>query len=151
MPDFDAIAASLAARYAPGVTTPPAPGGLTDIRLATADIPNAAPRMLPAVLVYFDRAALQGGNQTRVGLTTWRVQFLLRRQGIDLARDQAPLRKWATVLADRLKPSTGAVALGGTITRAAVTSITIGSIRFGAKVYSGLELIVEARTDEAWS
>lgn len=128
MPDFDAIAVALAARYAPGVSTPAAPAGLQDIRKSTADIPNAAPRC-PAVLVFTDRGSLEGGNQTRIGVSTFRVQFLLR-QGVDLARDESQLRRWLTVLVDRLKVS---VTLGGIVARCAVTAWTLGRIRLDRK------------------
>lgn len=146
MPDYDAIAIALAARYAGGVTTPAKPAGLTDVRVATANLPNAAPRC-PAVLVFTDRGTLDGGNQTRIGLTTFRVQFLLR-QGVDLARDEAQLRQWLTVLVDRLKPAF--VTLGGIVSRCAVTSWTLGGVRAYGKVFSGIELVVVVRTDEAW-
>ena len=147
MPDYDAIAVALAARYAGGVTTPPKPAGLTDIRTSTADIPNTAPRG-PCVLVFTDRGTLAGGNQTRIGLATYRVQFLLR-EGVDLARDESQLRRWLGVLVNRLAPAF--CTLGGLVSRCEVAGWTLGAIRFAGKLYSGIELVVNARTDEAWS
>lgn len=149
MPDFDAIAQALADRFDPGVTTPAAPAGLTDIRSSTADLPNAAPRC-PAVLVFTDRGEFPGdggGHQTRIGVTTFRVQFLLR-QGVDLARDESQLRRWLTVLVDRLKVS---VTLGGLVSRCAIIGWTLGIIRYAGKAFSGIELTVMAVTSEAWA
>jgi len=147
MPDFDAIATALAARFAGGVATPAAPAGLTDVREATANLPNEL-GPLPAVLVFTDHGELgRVGNQTRIGVATFRVRFYLAL-GVDLARDEVQLRQWATVLVDRLKVAT---TLSGTVTRAAVMSWQIGAMRFGGQEFSGIELVVAAVTSEPWA
>lgn len=147
MPDFDAIATALAARYAGGVATPAAPAGEVDVRSSTANLPNHI-GPLPAVLVFTDRGELgRVGNQTRIGTSTFRVRFYLNL-GVDLARDEVRLRKWATVLVDRLKVATS---LSGTVVRAAVESWQIGTMVYNGERYSGIELVVVAVTSEAWA
>jgi hypothetical protein len=148
MPDLDAIAVALAARFAPGIATPPAPGGLTDIREATANLPNAL-GMLPAVLVFTERGSFpEQRSGTRLGLVTFRVRFYLAG-GVDLARDEVQLRQWTTVLVDRLKPAF--VTLGGLVARIVVTDWSIGALRYVDDWYSGIELVCVASTSEAWS
>lgn len=144
--DLDAIAVAIAHRFDPGVTTPPAPVGLDDIRESTADLPNAL-GPLPAVLVFTERGTLKQGGQTRIGVSTYRIRFYLA-EGIDLARDEVQLRKWATVLIRRFLVAT---TLAGAVDRIGVTSWTIGAMHYADTEYSGIELIADAVTSEAWA
>jgi hypothetical protein len=149
MPDFDAVAIAIAHRFDPGVATPPAPAGEQDIREATANLPDAL-GPLPAVLVFTESGAFAGsggGGQTRIGVHTFRARLYLEL-GTDLARDEVRLRKWATVLVDRLKAS---VELGGVVKRAAVVEWSMGSMTYELDEYSGVEVVIEATTSEAWA
>jgi hypothetical protein len=149
--DFYAVAIALAHRFDPGVTTPAAPAGEQDIREATANLPDAL-GPLPAVLVFTESGVFSGhggGGQLRLGAHTFRVRFYLEL-GVDLARDEVRLRKWASVLVDRLKVS---VELGGVVKRSAVVAWSMGAMTYGAtpNEYSGVELVVEAITSESWA
>jgi hypothetical protein len=146
MPDFDAISVALAARYAAAQVTPPA--GLTNIRYASANVPNQTPN-LPAVLVFPTEGELDHIQNTgsRLGLARFRVLFYYAATG-DALRDSVALRKWTTVLIDQLKIS---VQLGGIVALASCTAWKIGILQYMGKDYSGVELTVEITTTEPWA
>ena len=144
MPDFDAIADALAARFAPAQVT--APTGYLTIRVATAKTPNHLPP-LPCVLVFPDAGTFRTGNGTRIGDATFLVRFYYSQIG-DLARDVAACRAWLTVLADQLKVS---VQLGGTVTTARVDTWKIGQMSYAGLDYSGIEFGVTIVTTEGWA
>lgn len=146
-PDFDAIADALAARFAGGVVTPAAPGGETDVRLASAE-PGNDMGPLPCVFVWTESGTfpVQGG-QTRIGVTRLRVRFYLD-EASDEGRVEARLKAWLTVLVQRLKVATS---LGGTVDRAKIAEWRMGRIPFGGKAYDGIELIVDVTHNESWA
>lgn len=144
--DFDLLASTIAARYAPGVVTPPAT--YPNIRRSTANPPNRV-TMLPLVIVYTDGGTFRVGGGEKRGAHRFIVRFLYQ-QSTDLEREQTALRTWATVLVDQLK---GAVQLGGAVpTLALVRNIEwrIRLIPYRSKVYAGIELTCDAVTTEGW-
>jgi hypothetical protein len=144
VPDFDAIADALAARFAPGQLT--APTGYLTIRVATAKTPNQLPP-LPCVLVFPDAGTFETGNGTRIGHHTFLVRFYYSQIG-DFARDVEACRDWLTVLADQLRAS---VQLSGTVTRASLDSWKIGQFGYGGNEYSGIEFGIGIVTTEGWA
>lgn len=144
MPDFDAIAAAVALRYAAAQVTPPA--GFTNVRLATADLPNAL-TALPAVLVFPDQGSFETGNGTRTGTHDFLVRFYLGAPK-SLARDMVKLRKWLTVLVGQ---HLAGMQLGGLVVRVVINRWKIGMMTYGVVEYSGIELGVRVITSEPWS
>lgn len=149
-PDYNAIADALAGRFVTGVTSPPAPAGEIDIRTSTADVPNAmGPR--PAVFVFGPESGtfpreLQGG-QKREGNSRFRVRFYLDL-AVDDARVDDLLRRWLTVLVQRLKLAT---TLGGTVDWASIVGWSLGNVPFGPEEYPGIELLVDVAHTEPWA
>lgn len=144
MADFDAIGTALAARFAPAQVTPP--GGFTNVRASTADIPNQL-SALPSVVCFLDEGEFRTGNGTREGISTWAVRFYYAAT-TDLTRDAAALRKWLSVLVDQLKLS---VQLGGAVDRATVDGWKIGILTYAGMTYSGIELQVRIVKTEGWA
>lgn len=145
MPDFDAISTALAGRFAPAQVTPP--GGLTNIRKATADLPQGLGQM-PVVLVFPDTGAFETGNSSRDGLHRFVVRFYFGLAR-NLARETNACRKWLTVLVDQLMAG-GGVQLGGSAAQALVVDWRIGTMEYAGKTYSGIELGVNVTTGEGW-
>ena len=144
VPDFDAIADALAARFAPGQLT--APTGYLTIRVATAKTPNQLPP-LPCVLVFPDSGTFTTGNGTRLGNHSFLVRFYYNQIG-DMARDVEACRDWLTVLADQLRTS---VQLGGTVSYCRLDTWKIGQLSYGGVDYSGIEFGVAIETAEGWA
>lgn len=144
MADFDAITTTLAARFSSANVTPPT--GYTNIRAATADLPNAM-GPLPAVFVFIDNGEFATGNGTRTGVHDFLVRFYYD-EGQDLSRAMPALRKWLTILADQLKVSTQ---LGGIVTVARITTWKAGVLTYSGVDYVGLEFGVRIITDEPWA
>ena len=142
--DFDAIATALAARYAPGLMSPPS--GLGALRLSTATLPQQV-SVTPAVLVFPDSGTLEYGSSTRQGDALMKLQFLYS-MGVDMARDSVALRKWLGVLLDQLR---GAAQLGGIVASARVTGWRTVKITYGGDDFNGIELDVAVVTTEAWT
>ena len=144
MPDYDAVATALAARYAPGLMSPPSGQGA--LRLSTATLPQQA-SVLPAVYVFPDSGTLQYQPNGRQGDAVFKLQFLYS-MGVDMARDSVGLRKWLGVLIDQLR---GATQLGGTVAAARVTAWRTAKITYGGDEFNGIELEVSVVTVEGWS
>ena len=144
MPDFDAIADALAARFAAGQLT--APTGYLTIRVATAKTPNQLPP-LPCVLVFPDAGEFETANGTRLGTHTFLVRFYYNQIG-DMARDVEACRDWLTVLVDQLRTS---VELGGTVVYARLDKWRIGQMSYAGADYSGVEMTVTIATSEGWA
>lgn len=143
MPDFNAIAAAVALRYAPAQMSPPA--GLPAVRSSTADLPNQL-TSLPAVLVFPDEGTFDVGNGTRLGEHDFLVRFYLAAPK-SLARDMVKLRKWLTVLVDQHLLS---LQLGGIVVYVRTRAWKIAMITYGGTEFSGIELKVRVRTSEPW-
>lgn len=143
-PDLDAIADAIALRYAAVNVTPPA-GMASNIRLATADLPDTL-GPLPAVVVIATEGDFESGNGGRQGGHDFLVRFYWA-ETLDLSRELTSLRKWASVLVDQLKAS---AQLGGLVTSAIVESWAIDGLLYGSKTYAGIELGVHVVTNESW-
>lgn len=149
MPDFDAIATAIANRYTAATITAVAggpPAGLVNVRKATADLPNQL-GALPAVLVFPASGDLRSANGTRVGEHSFFVRFYFAVTK-DLPRELNACRRWLTILVDQLK---GSVQLGGAVVLATVTTWRVGTLTYGAKDYTGLEIGVRVVTSEGWN
>src|SRR5678815_689158 len=144
MPDFDAVAVALAARFAPAAVSPPA-GGYVNVRSSSA-YPTAALGPLPCVLVVADEGDFISGNGKREAGSEWLVRFYFSQTGTP-EKDQKALLKWLTVLVDQTK---AAFQLGGTVASAPVMGYRVGLLRFGEQDYSGIELTVHTEVHEAW-
>lgn len=144
MADLDAIATALATRFDGPAVTPPA--GESDPRSSSANAPNEL-GALPCVVVFADAGGYRTGNGTRIGVHTFPVRFYLS-ETMDIERESARLRTWATVLQDQLRTS---VTLSGTCDRATVQSYQLGILRYAGRSYAGVELRVEVETTEGWA
>lgn len=145
--DFDLLTTTIAARYAPGVVTPPA--GLPNLRRSTADPPNRL-GLLPLVIVFPDSGRFETGQGEKRGGHDFVVRFYYK-VATDLPRDMPALRKWLTVLVDQLKAS---VQLGGAVPTLDVVRAMEWRIRllpYAGKLYAGIELVCHATTSEGWA
>lgn len=144
--DYDAIGAALAARYAPGVVTPPS--GITqNIRRSLIDLPNIA-GPFPLVLVSPDAGELQAGQGSRLGTSDWFVRFYLCRTR-NLPRETNQCRRWLGVLIDQLAP--GANLSGSPIQVARVLRWRFGILPYARFDHTGIELNVRATHFEGWT
>ena len=145
MVDFDAIAIALAARYAPGLMSPPS--GQAVLRLSTADLPQQV-TVTPAILVFPpNTGTLEYGASTRQGESGFKLQFFYS-MGVDMKRDSVALRKWLGVLLDQLR---GAAQLGGIVASARVDAWRTAKLTYGGDEFNGIELDVTIVTAEAWT
>lgn len=144
--DFDSITVALAARFAPGLVTPPV--GYTNVRVSTGNLPQKI-TVLPAVLVFPVNGVFETSGGDRQGLHEFAVRFYYS-MGLDIARDMVALRKWLTVLSDQLR---GAVQLGGTaaVDYARVDAWTIGKMAYANDEFNGIELTVHIHTSIGWA
>lgn len=146
--DFDGITTAIAARYAPAAVTPPV--GLTNVRRATGDWPNAL-GALPTVLVVPDQGAMDTGGGSRAGLHEWIVRFYLALYSTKgVGRQMNACRKWLPILTDQLKTG-GGVQLGGKADNAEVATWRMGVLDFAGRSYSGVELRIRVTTSEGWN
>ena len=141
---FPAIAAALAARFAPGTIT--APGSYRAMRTATHALPNQLPPT-PCVLVFPESGTFDTGNGTRTGSSEWTVRFYYD-QASDLTRQSVALLAWLGVLVDQLRAS---VTLSGNVVTARVDGWSIGLLTYADQPYAGIELKVGMVTSESWS
>lgn len=144
--DFHAIATALAGRFAPAQVTPPS--GLTNVRTATADVPNNLPPT-PCVLVFLGSGDFDYYPSKRDSGHDFIVRFYLDQvRPMDSKRASPQLLKWMTVLASQLQ--TGAQ-LGGIVTIAQIRSYQAGKLDYAGKDYWGVELVAHIVVNEAWS
>lgn len=142
--DFDAIGTALAARWAPGVVTPPT--GLGNIRRSTADMPNRL-TVLPYVVVMPDRGTLAPGNGSRLVEADWLVRFHFSRTK-DLPRETNACRKWLGILIDQLV--VGASLSGPPVAVARVLGYRVGILPYARLDYTGVELNVRTALTHGW-
>jgi hypothetical protein len=140
--DMKAIADALAARYAPGVVTPPT--GYPNIVAATANPPNAL-LQTPYVVVWPQSGDLIYNPGQRKGEHEFMVNFYYARSEGDIPRESAALNSWLGVLLDRLH---GQMQLGlSTVVMKAMTmSWSIGALTYAGTVFDGITL-----TDHVWT
>lgn len=134
--------ATAIAAYFPGLTPP---AGLGAIRESTA-LPPSTPGALPAVYVSLDDSELLTGNGVRAGGAKYLARFYLAESS-DLARDQASLMAWASVLVDVLKTH---VQLGGRVARAVVSGLDVALLTYSSRTWAGIELRIMVTTSESW-
>jgi hypothetical protein len=145
MPDMDAIAVALALRFDPAAALPPA--GYDPIRLSTGDLPGQM-TPLPTVLVFPSSGSIgYPAAGDRAGEHVFLVRFYYSQTG-DLERDMVALRRWLTVLLDRLL---GAVQLAGVVHLAQIVGWTIGVFPYAGQEYTGIELAVSIGTNDHYT
>lgn len=149
MADFQAIADALALRYAAGNITPPT-GEVNNIRLATADPPQALD-VFPAVLVFamVEPAEFTFGANVRKGVVPFTVEFYLGTDG-DLKRQAARLHKWAGVLLDATLVSTH-LGLGAVVALTWARRMQIGILDYAGAKIPGISISVVITTSEGIS
>lgn len=145
--DFAALATAVAAKYAPGVLTPPA-AYPTDIRSSTGT-PPAQLGARPCVVVFVDEGELDAGNGTRIGLHHLLARFYYSDAAdFDLARENAALEAWLSVLVDAHKAG---VQLAGTVAACRTVGYKLGILDYAGGKYNGAELRVDVATSEGWA
>lgn len=145
--DFKAIADGLAARYAPGVVTPPS--GYPNIVTATATPPNALPQS-PYVVVYPDSGdVVYGSGERRDEPARFLVNFYYAKHEGDVPRESAALLNWLGVLLAQLhgQMKLGLAASG--VMKALVTTWSVGALLYAGVQYDGITLNVQVWTQEA--
>lgn len=142
--DMKAIADALAARYAPGLVTPPT--GYPNIVAATATPPNALPQA-PYVVVWPKSGDLTYNPGQRKGEHEFLVNFYYARHEGDIPRESAALLSWLGVLFDRLH---GQMQLGlsTVVMKAMVMSWAIGALTYAGIEYDGITLTVHVWTTD---
>lgn len=153
MPDFAAIGAAIAARYAPGTLATPA--GEVAIRSSTNKPPDQL-GALPLVLIVpaegsFGTGAkgVGGRHGTREGEHWYLAQlFAAQVPDSDLGRAMGSLQAWLTVLVD---VHVAQLALGGLVVAVRTISWRVGILRYMGVSYAGVELRLQVVTAEAWS
>lgn len=142
--DMKAIADALAARYAPGVVTPPT--GLPNIVAATATPPNAIPQS-PYVVVWPDTGRFTHPPARRKAEHDFLVHFHYARHEGDIPRESAALLRWLGVLFDQ---TNGQLQLGlaPIVTQALVQTWDIGSLVYAGVEYDGIVLGVRVWTSD---
>lgn len=144
MPDFDAIATAIAARYA--APTPPA--GLASIRLATAELPGQL-GVWPAVLVFPSEGDLEGGGGTRLGVSRFLARFYYG-PGLVVERETKALNRWLGVLVD-VHGTAIHLGLPATVARCRTVRWRVGTFSYADESFSGIELGLEVTTTEPWT
>lgn len=143
--DFNAIASAIATRFSSANVT--APSGETNVRLATASLPDAI-TFEPVVLVFpAEDIAFGYGPSVRKGVAQYPVRFYIYKIR-DNKRNAVLLNKWQSALYAQLD---GQVHLGqGTagVTHAVVRSIQTGPLTYAGSDYHGIELTVEVHLGE---
>jgi hypothetical protein len=153
VPDFAAIGAAIAARYAPGTLA--TPGGETAVRSSTNKPPDQL-GALPAVLIIpadgsFGTGArgVGGRHGTRLGEHHYLAQLYLAQVADgDLGRQMGSLQAWLTILVDA---HLAGLALGGLVVAVRTISWRVGILRYMGTSFAGVELRLQVVTAEAWS
>ena len=137
------IADALAARYAPGLVTPPA--GRKNITAATARPPNNLPNT-PFVIAWATEGEITLQPSRALGEHTFLVTFYYSKSEADIPREYAALLDWVGVLLERLY---GAMKLGVTgVMKALVTRWEIGVAVYGGVQYEAITLTVRVWTED---
>jgi hypothetical protein len=141
------IADALAARYAPGVVTPPT--GLKNITAATARPPNNIPNT-PFVIAWANEGDLNYAttNGMLKGEATFQVAFYYSKAEADIPREYAALMSWAGVLIARLEGQTK-LGLAPLVMKAWPLKWEIGALTYAGITYEGITLTVHVWTEEA--
>jgi hypothetical protein len=139
------IADALAARYAPGVVTPPT--GLKNITAATARPPNTIPNT-PFVIAWANEGDLTYQAGQRNGEHMFPVTFYYSKSEADVPREYVAMLSWVGVLLDRLHGQVQ-LGLGALVPEAAVQKWEIGTAIYGGTTYEAITLSVRVKTRES--
>jgi hypothetical protein len=140
------IADALAARYAPGIVTPPA--GLKNITASTARPPNNIPNT-PFVIAWAQEGDVgpYGGGQVS-GEHRFAVCFYYSKAEADIPREYIALQSWVGVLLGQLHGQTQ-LGLGALVPEAAVQKWEIGTAVYAGTTYEAITLTVRVKTRES--
>ena len=139
------IADGLAARFAPGVVTPPS--GLKNITAATSRPPNNLPNT-PFVIAWPVRGDITIPPGVREGEHTFEVIFYYAKAEADTPRQYVALMSWLGILLAQLD---GAMQLGVVpstwyVKKAEIMSWEIGVHVYAGDTYEGITLTVHVWT-----
>jgi hypothetical protein len=138
------IADNLAARYAPGLVTPPT--GLKNITAATARPPNNLPNT-PFVIAWADSGDVTFTPGMMAGEHEFKVCFYYSKSEADIPREYASLLAWVGVLLARIS---GQMQLGIVgVLKAIPMKWEIGTLVYAGTTYEAITLTVHVWTQEA--
>jgi hypothetical protein len=138
------IADALAARFAPGLVTPPA--GLKNITAATSRPPNNIPNT-PFVIAWPQSGDVTYTSAGREGEHSFDVCFYYSKAEADIPREYVALMSWLGVLLDRTH---GQMQLGVTgVKKAIPMNWSIGVLTYAGTAYEAITLTVHVWTTEA--
>jgi hypothetical protein len=137
------IADALAARFAPGLVTPPA--GRKNITAATARPPNAIPNT-PYVVAWADSGEVTFPPGQMQGEHEFKVTFYYSKSEADIPREYAALLDWVGVLLARLA---GQTQLGVTgVKKAIPMRWEIGTAIYAGVTYEAIIITVHVWTED---
>lgn len=144
--DYKAIADALAARYAPAAVVPP--NGYPNIRLATAEPPNAIAQS-PSVVVWPNRGdVITEANQRKDSAAEFLVNFYYAKHEGDVPRESAALLRWLGVLLGQLHGQMKLGQAGIGVDKALVVAWSIGALSYAGVTYDGITITVHVWTTE---
>jgi hypothetical protein len=143
--DYKALADALAARFAPGVVTPPS--GYPNIRASTAQAPNAIPAT-PYVIVWQESGDLTFEPGRLLGEHEMPVVLYLDKASGDVPRQLAALESWLGVLIGQFQ-TTNKLGITG-VMKAIPMSYTFGVTKYENDLYEVIHLIVHIWTEEVF-
>jgi len=137
------IADALAARYAPGLVTPPA--GRKNITAATARPPNAIPNT-PFVVAWADSGEVTFPPGLMLGEHEFKVTFYYSKSEADIPREYASLLDWVGILLAQLAGQTKLGVVG--VKKAIPMHWEIGMARYADIMYEAITITVHVWTED---
>ena len=137
------IADALAARYAPGLVTPPA--GRKNITAATARPPNAIPNT-PFVVAWADSGEVTFPPGVMLGEHEFKVTFYYSKSEADIPREYAALLDWVGILLAQLAGQTKLGVVG--VKKAIPMHWEIGMARYADIMYEAITITVHVWTED---
>ena len=138
------IADALAARYAPGLVTPPA--GRKNITAATARPPNAIPNT-PFVVAWADSGEVTFPPGLMLGEHEFKVTFYYSKSEADIPREYASLLDWVGILLAQLAGQTKLGVVG--VKKAIPMHWEIGMARYADIMYEAITITVHVWTEDS--
>jgi len=135
MADYLAIGDAVAARFAPGVVTPPA--GQPNIRLSTARPPNAIPTS-PFVVVLILGTEDTWSSGILYGQAQLRVRFHRAKHEADVPREWSALEAWLGVLRGQIFGQ-WKVGQAPVVSKVLIARWTINLLTYAGIEYDGIE------------
>lgn len=146
--DFKAIADAIATQFSSTNVT--APSGETNIRLATASLPDAF-NVEPAVLVFPPESVdFNFGPSLRTGLASYPVRFYIYKFR-DNKRNTVLLNKWLSALYAQLPDTLAHLGLSSYVTSATTSHMAVGPMTYANSEYHGIEVTIQVRLGEGLS